>query len=215
MPSCLAPNDLEKSKDLDLQPLQTGVASMKDKMRRFWFLTIHHFPNGEKIGNVKDEQDFDIAPILDAIDVAFTGNLRFRRATLECGDKKGAFHVHAYVETWRSVRWSTVCRRTEDMYAKVKVVEHSKHQVAEYCNKQDDATWIAGPYDLGQMSSQRKDESLKSPLDEVIDLLQIGTPIREVARSYPKTWVLYGKRLKDWLNDLNQPLQMVDNRIHQ
>lgn len=181
----------------------------KDKMRRFWFLTIHHYPDGSKIGNLADGEDFSIESILDAIDLAFTGNLRFRRATLEAGSKKGQFHVHAYVETWRSVRWSTVCNRTADMFAKVKVVEHSKLKVAEYCNKSDDPTWVAGPYDMGHMSADRKDEELKSPLDEVIELLLIGTPIQEVARSYPKTWVLYGRRLKDWLIDLSQPLPLV------
>lgn len=182
----------------------------KDKMRRFWFLTIHHYPDGRKIGNLSDEEDIDIQPILDAIDTAFVGNIRFRRATLEAGSNKGAFHVHAYVECWRSVRWSTVCNRTADMFAKVKVVEHSKLKVAEYCNKSNDPTWVAGPYDMGQLSADRKDESLKSPLDEVIDLLLIGTPISEVARAYPKTWVMYGNRLKQWLIDLNQLIQLVD-----
>jgi len=199
---------------MDLQILQTGVEFVKkDKMRRFWFLTIHHNPDGSPIGNIKDEKDFDVESIIEAIDVAFTGNLRFRRATLEAGEKKGQFHVHAYIETWRSVRWTTVCRRTQDMFAKVKTIEHSKRQVAEYCNKSDDPTFVAGPFDLGEMSRDRKDEELKSSLDEVIELLKIGTPIFEVARAYPKTWVIFGKRLKDWLIDLRPIAQLEDKRL--
>ena len=186
----------------------------KDKMRRFWFLTIHHYPDGRKIGNKADGEDFDIEPIIEAVDLAFSGNLRFRRLTLECGEKKGAFHVHAYIECWRSVRWSTVCNRTRNMYAKVKVVEHSKHQVSEYCNKQEDPTWVSGPFDFGQMSRDRKDEELKSSLDEVIELLSIGTPIKIVAQQYPRTWVLYGKRLKEWLVDIGQfsPLSQSEDK---
>ena len=181
-------------------------------MRRFWFLTIHHHPDGRLIGNESDEEDIDISDIIDAIDLAFTGNLRFRRATLEAGSKKGSLHVHAYVECWRSVRWSTVCRRTSDMCAKVKTIEHSKVKVFDYCHKPDDPTYIAGPFDFGQMSCDRKDESLKSSLDEVIELLQQGIPLTEVARSYPKTWIMFGARIKGWLIDINQLSPMEDIR---
>lgn len=175
----------------------------KDAMRRFFFLTIHHFPDGEPLPT--DEEDLvhlDVSEILDAIDSAFVGNLRYRRATLEIGDEKGRFHIHAYVELFRSVRWSTVVRRTQNMMAKVKLVSHSRDKVHEYCGKVDDPTFLAGPWDVGHRIAQRVDESAKSALDEVLDRAMDGVPIRTLAMEYPKTWVIFGRRIKEWLLDV-------------
>lgn len=175
----------------------------KDVMRRFFFLTIHHFPDGEPLpSNEDDLVHLDISDILDAIDSAFQGNLRYRRATLEIGEEKGRFHVHAYIETFRSVRWSTVVKRTQSMMAKVKLVGHSRDKVNEYCGKTDDPTFLSGPFDVGHRIQQRVDESAKSALDEVIDRLMDGVPYRTIATEYPKTCVIFGRRIKEWLLDI-------------
>jgi hypothetical protein len=175
----------------------------KDAMRRFFFLTIHHFPDGTPLPSDEDELiHLDVSEILDAIDGAFLGNLRYRRATLEIGEEKGRFHVHAYVELFRSVRWSTVVKRTSDMMAKVKLVSHSRDKVHEYCGKTDDPTFLAGPWDVGHRIQQRVDESAKSALDEVLDRAMDGVPIQTLATEYPKTWVIFGRRIKEWLLDV-------------
>ena len=172
-------------------------------MRRFFFLTFHHFPDGEPLPCTEDDLvHLDVSDILDAIDNAFSGNLRFRRATLEIGEEKGRFHVHAYVETFRSVRWTTVVKRTMSMMAKVKLVNHSRDKVHEYCGKTEDPTFLAGPWDVGHRIQQRVDESAKSALDEVIDRLMDGVPYRTIATEYPKTCVIYGRRIKEWLLDI-------------
>jgi len=180
-----------------------GGGLKTDAMRRFFFLTIHHFPDGEPLPSEEEALiHLDVSEILDAIDLAFTGNLRYRRATLEIGDEKGRFHIHAYVELFRSVRWSTVVRRTQDMMAKVKLVNHSRDKVHEYCGKTDDPTFLAGPWDVGHRINQRVDESAKSALDEVLDRAMDGVPVSELAREYPKTWVIFGRRIKEWLLDV-------------
>lgn len=175
----------------------------KDAMRRFFFLTIHHFPDGTPLPTTEEELiHLDVSEILEAVDAAFHGNLRYRRATLEIGEEKGRFHVHAYVETFRSVRWSTVVKRTMDMMAKVKLVNHSRDKVHEYCGKTDDPTFLAGPWDVGHRTPQRVDEDAKSALDEVLDRAMDGVPIQMLATEYPKTWVIFGRRIKEWLLDV-------------
>lgn len=174
-----------------------------DAMRRFFFLTIHHFPDGEALPqDGEDLVHLDVSEILEAIDEAFIGNLRYRRATLEIGEEAGRFHIHAYVELFRSVRWSTVVNRTKGMMAKVQLVNHSRDKVHEYCGKTDDPTFVAGPWDVGNRIAQRVDESAKSALDEVLDRAMDGVPISELARLYPKTWVIFGRRIKEWLLDV-------------
>lgn len=174
-----------------------------DAMRRFFFLTIHHFPDGEELPCDGDELvHLDVQEIIDAVDLAFTGNLRYRRGTLEVGEKKGRFHMHFYIETFRSVRWSTVVKRTASMNAKVKLVSHSRDKVHDYCAKIEDPTWLSGPFDYGQRIPQRVDESAKSALDEVIERLLDGVPYQVIAREYPKTCVIFGRRIKDWLFDI-------------
>jgi len=174
-----------------------------DAMRRFFFLTIHHFPDGEPLPDKEEDLvHLDVSEILDAVDTAFVGNLRYRRATLEIGEEKGRFHIHAYVELFRSVRWSTVVRRTQNMMAKVKLVNHSRDKVHEYCGKTDDPTFLAGPWDVGHRIQQRVDESAKSALDEVLDRAMDGVPISTLAMEYPKTWVIFGRRIKEWLLDV-------------
>lgn len=175
----------------------------KDAMRRFFFLTIHHFPDGSELPSKKDDLiHLDVSDIIEAIDDAFTGNLRYRRATLEIGEEKGRFHVHAYVELFRSVRWSTVVRRTQSMMAQVKLVNHSRDRVHEYCGKTDDPTFLAGPWDRGNRIAQRVDENAKSALDELIDRALDGTPLGSLALDYPKTWIIYGRRIKEWMEDI-------------
>lgn len=175
----------------------------KDAMRRFFFLTIHHFPDGTPLPSKKEDLvHLDVSEIVEAIDQAFHRNLRYRRATLEIGEEKGRFHVHAYIETFRSVRWSTVVRRTADMMAKVKLVNHSRDKVHEYCGKTDDPTFLAGPWDFGERIPQRVDESAKAPLDELIDRAMDGVPIQTLASEYPKTWIIFGRRIKEWLLDV-------------
>lgn len=174
----------------------------KDLQRKFWFITTHHHPTGELIGNINDDKDhYDVSDIIECVDEAFTGNLRFRRGTLEIGAEEGKLHMHFYVECHKSVRWSTLVKRTECMNAKVQVVTHSADRVFEYCGKDGDPTWLAGPYDEGFRRPQRIDQKTESVLDEVIDRLQDGIPISEVARTYPKTWVMFGRRLKEWMMD--------------
>lgn len=174
---------------------------MKDKMRRFFFLTIFYGPDGKLIDS---SQDFDAQPIIDEVDTAFTGNLRYRRGTLEICPETGKFHMHFYVELFQSVRWSTVCKRTEHMFAKVKLVDHSRDRVNEYCGKTDDPSFLAGPFDYGERIPQRKDELAKSALDEVIDRVMDGASLRIIAREYPKTWIIFGKRIKEWLRDMGK-----------
>ena len=187
----------------------------KDAMRRFFFLTIHHFPCGKELPTTKDElKHLDISEILDGIDDAFSGNLRYRRATLEIGEEKGRFHVHAYIETFRSVRWSTVVNRTQSMMAKVKLVNHSRDKVHEYCGKTEDPTFLAGPFDVGHRIQQRVDESAKSALDEVLDRALDGVPIRTLALEYPKTWVIFGRRIKEWILDTKGYTEPVDQPQH-
>lgn len=187
----------------------------KDAMRRFFFLTIHHFPDGSELPTTEDDLiHLDVSDILDAIDLAFTGNLRYRRATLEIGEEKGRFHVHAYIECFRSVRWSTVVKRTQAMFAQVKLVSHSRDKVHDYCGKTDDPTWLAGPWDVGIRNPQRVDESAKSALDEVLDRAMDGVPIMELARQYPKTWVIYGRRIKEWLLDIKGYREPTEHAQH-
>ncbi len=174
----------------------------KDRMRRHFFLTIHHMPDGSELPTTEsDFTHFDVSPLLTEIDCIFGSNLRYRKASLEIGEKKGKFHVHAYVELYQSMRWSTVCNKTAHFFAKVKTVEHSSDFVEEYCGKEEDPTFLAGPWVFGIRRKQRKDESEKTALDEVIDRLLDGNSISEIAYTYPKTWIIFGRRIKEWLYD--------------
>lgn len=187
--------------------MKNGVAfSMpkKDRMRRHFFLTLHHNPDGTLMPSAQEEiKEFDCQPIIDEIDSIFGTNLRYRRGTLEVG-KEGSFHMHFYVELFQSVRWNTVVKKTQHMFVKVKTIESNKELVHDYCGKIDDPTFLAGPFDYGHRRPNRKDEESKSALDEVIDRLLDGNPIKSIAREYPKTWIIYGRRIKDWLQDMGQ-----------
>ena len=90
------------------------------------------------------------------------------------------------------------------MFAKVKTIESNKELVHDYCGKVEDPTFLAGPFDYGERRPNRKDEESKSALDEVIDRLLDGMPIKVIAREYPKTWIIYGRRIKEWLQDMGR-----------
>lgn len=167
-----------------------------EKMKRHWVITGWHHPDGRLLTDVLLEDSFlNFQDVLDEIDDAFTGILRYRCAVLEVGEKAEGVHYHVYVESETSIRWSTMCRRTEHLQCRIRPRKARRIQARDYAAKVDDPTHLAGVFEIGVFECERPDER-DSPLDDCIQMILDGYTLQEIARTHPRTFCIYGRRLE-------------------
>lgn len=91
----------------------------------------------------------------------------------------------AYIHKWGG-NWA---------HAALRVQARSDEANVKYCSKEDDETFVCGPWEFGE----RMEQGQRSDLKMAMDTLKETRSLKRVAEDHPETYVRYGKGIKDWL----------------
>ncbi|UPW41887.1 replication associated protein [Dipodfec virus RodF1_123] len=134
---------------------------------------------------------------LNAVEAGFNGQqwleqkkdkIKYGIGQLEQGHETEHWHFQFYIQLHRSQRLNWL-KQNIDTQAHFEPARGTAEQNKAYCSKED--TRIDGPWEVGICSTQGK----QTGLDEATAMVASGTPLVEVARTFPVVWVRHGKGL--------------------
>lgn len=193
--------------------------------RHFVFSFTVHPVTGDDWADPADGGDADltlcgqIESALRSLDACFGRSLSYRIAQLEKGSSAeqpstderqktpedemsgNGLHLQGYVETSQSIRLRTLFRRLP--YGWIRPRKGLRDTARDYATPSKgtdvefDPTHIAGPWEFGRWRVSRADETADDTLQRATDLVVRGVSLRHVAERFPKTFVRYGRGLRD------------------
>lgn len=188
----------------------SGMPKKYEEMRRAYHLILHHTGEGVLLQELMDKQDFiDVMPVIDDLR-SHLPNARYLCAALEKGkgkpDEPGKLHIHVYVEFFTSIRWSTLVRRTQPWFCKVKPVKNRRGYLRDYVRKSegsihDDGTQVAGPWEWGEYREDTASEK-GDCIDDAIAALADGATPYQIYLSYPRIYFYHRNKIHALYNDL-------------
>lgn len=146
-----------------------------------WIGTLNDFEDSEV------ERDGPGAWLRGLVD---SGVCTFACGQIEEGDETHHRHFHCFLQLKNAARLSWMRRHVNDK-AHWEQMRGTAEQAREYCTKVD--TRVQGPWSYGTLTRKGK----MGGLNEAIELVQSGAPMREVIERYPAVWVHHGRGLTD------------------
>lgn len=151
---------------------------------RAWVFTIHVDSVGHGIQTVQTLQLENIK------------GLKFFVAQIELAPTTQAPHVQGYINFDNSVRFSTLKKLLGDV-AHIERAKGSAEQNYGYCTKLESRAPDTEPVVWGELPKQGR----RTDLEEVAEAVAAGATRREIAESFPKQVIQYGRgieRLREW-----------------
>lgn len=122
---------------------------------------------------------------------------------VEEGEEEHHRHLQVFLQLKNPHRLSWLKRHVHQG-AHWEPMRGTAQQASAYCKKED--TRVQGPWEYGTLITKGK----RPGLDEAIELVRSGTPLKEVIEAFPAIWVHHGRGLLD----LRQRLQLeCDRRV--
>ena len=115
------------------------------------------------------------------------GEVAFVCGQLEQCPKTGRIHLQYMIQMDRSRQLARVRKISAQTHWEP--VRGSCAQARAYCTKEE--TRVDGPWEFGQMTTQGK----RRGLEEAIDAVKLGNPIKEIASEFSMVWVGHYKGL--------------------
>lgn len=115
---------------------------------------------------------------------------------IEEGEEEHTRHLQCFLQLKDAHRLTWLKRHVHDG-AHWEPMRGTAIQASEYCKKE--ATRVQGPWEFGILTKHGKTMGL----DEAIELVMSGAPLRQVIEQFPRIWVQHGRGLSDLRQRLN------------
>lgn len=124
----------------------------------------------------------------------YDGRIRYIVFQLELCPSSDRLHYQGYMELTEPMRMAGVKRAIGDNTMHLEKRRGTRDQARDYAMK--DETREDGPWEFGDWKSGGQGK--RCDLDNVVDLLQEGQSILEVADECPKEYIKYSKGIEKW-----------------
>lgn len=115
---------------------------------------------------------------------------------LEEAPDTGRQHLQCFLQLKKPARLSWLKRHVHES-AHWEPMKGTAQEASDYCRKEE--TRVMGPWEFGTMTAKGKIMGL----DDALEWVRAGRPIREIVEAFPAVWVHHGRGLLDVRQRLN------------